>query len=80
MRLHNEETGATALAIDTRELAELLHVSKRHLERMDASGRLPKPIRLGRAKRWLTSELEAWLEAGCPDRRTWLATKGGATW
>lgn len=53
------------------ELARMLNCSVRHIERLDASCRMPAPIRLGRAKRWRLDEIRAWLAAGCPDRRTW---------
>ncbi len=71
-------TGIPELCLNIKQLASVLGVSSRHIERLDSSGKLPKPLRLGRAKRWRTSEIEAWLEAGCPDRRAWQATKGGA--
>ena len=42
---------------------------------MNAAGKLPKPIRLGRSVRWPVFEIEAWLAAGAPDRETWEAMK-----
>jgi excisionase family DNA binding protein len=78
MKLRNEETKAGTLVVDTHELASLLGVSKRHIERMDAAGKLPKPKRLGRTKRWLRAEIDRWVETGYPDRRTWEALRGGA--
>lgn len=54
-------------------LALLLGVSKRHIERLDVSGKLPDAVRLGRSKRWRRAEIEAWLLAGCPDRAHWEA-------
>ncbi len=73
------ETGLSVpLAVASRELARLLGVSVRHVERMDASGRLPRALRLGRAKRWSLQEIRAWLAAGCPGRGAWREKKGGA--
>lgn len=65
----------TLLLANTRELAKMLGVSVRHVERLDSSGRLPKSLRLGRAKRWVVDDIKAWLRAGCPDRRTWTQQK-----
>jgi len=66
------------MAVDAKTLAEMLCCSVRHVERQDVSGKLPAPIRIGRAKRWRITEIDAWLEAGCPDRREWNAMKGGS--
>ena len=63
----------TALAAG--ELAEKLGVSLRHIRRLDAIGKLPKPMRLGGAVRWLASEINEWLEAGAPSREEWEARK-----
>ena len=59
------------LALPAGELASLLGVSLRHIRRMDASGKLPRPVRLGHSVRWLAAEIEAWLVAGAPGRKTW---------
>ena len=56
------------LTYDARQLAKVLSVSLRHIRRMDASGRLPKAVRLGRSKRWLVDTIRTWLLAGCPPR------------
>lgn len=71
-------SGIAELCLNIKQLAAVLGVSSRHIERLDSSGQLPKPLRLGRAKRWRTSEIGAWLEAGCPDRQAWRAMRGGA--
>ena len=63
---------AEPLAIDAIRLARLLHVSLRHIRRMDSRGALPKAVRLGRAKRWAMdgpNGIRAWMEAGCPERK-----------
>lgn len=65
------ETVHQRLAITASEVAALLGVSRAHVWRLNAAGRLPEPVRLGKAVRWLRSEIEAWLAAGAPDRDTW---------
>ena len=67
------------LLITTRELAVRLGVSVRHVQRLDSSGQLPAPVRIGRAKRWRLEEISDWIEAGAPSRREWRARKGVRT-
>jgi len=64
-----------ALAVSARDLKEMLNVSLRQVWRLNAAGRLPKPIRLGGSVRWKRAEIQQWFEVGCPDRRTWDTMK-----
>ena len=59
------------LALPAVEVAKLLGISERHLWALNSSGRLPRPVRLGRAVRWNLAELRAWLDASCPERSRW---------
>ena len=44
------------------DVALLLSCSPRHVERLISSGRFPKPIRVGNARRWRRVEdVEAWI-------------------
>jgi excisionase family DNA binding protein len=54
------------LLIDSRQAAKLLTVSERTLWKMQNSGEMPAPIRIGRAVRWSLEALKLWIEAGCP--------------
>lgn len=63
------------IAISARELAGMLDVSLRQVWRLNASGKLPRPLRIGGSVRWNRAEIQQWFEAGCPDRRTWNARK-----
>lgn len=58
------------------ETARFLGVSTRHLRSLNASGRLPAPIRLGGCVRWSRGELLAWCDAGAPAREAWDTMKG----
>ena len=69
------QTSRTPLAYGASELARRLEVSPRHVRRLNASARLPRPIFLGRSVRWFAAEIEEWLAAGGPDRKTWEAMK-----
>jgi predicted DNA-binding transcriptional regulator AlpA len=69
-----ENTGETEkkMALSAASLARRLECSVRTLRRWDSSGRLPSPVRIGgRCVRWPVPEIEAWLAAGAPDRKTW---------
>ncbi len=62
----------------TEELADELRVDARTIRRWDSAGKIPKPIRLGSAKRWSRDVVERWLKAvkrdgTLPNRREWDA-------
>jgi excisionase family DNA binding protein len=63
------------LAFSASELADRLGISLRHVQRLDAAGKIPSPVRLGRSVRWPVAEVEHWLAAGAPDRKMWDAMK-----
>ena len=65
------------LAISARQLAAMLGVSIRQVWRLNETGKLPKPLWLGGSRKWLRKEIEAFLEAGCPDRESWEIMKEG---
>ena len=68
-------TYADALALSACEVARLLAISERHLWTLHSSGRLPRPVKLGRSVRWNRGELQRWLDAGCPSRDRWEQDK-----
>ncbi len=59
------------------DVAKALQISERHLWTLHSSGRLPQPMRFGRAVRWSADELRKWLAAGAPGRAEWERQKGG---
>lgn len=74
---HNGDPRLAPLALDVRGTAEILSVSPRHLEALNAQGLLPRPIRLGRRRLWPVEELRRWLDAGAPPREEWEARREG---
>ncbi len=60
----------TPLLVDIQQLAVLLGRSVASLERDQAAGRLPAPVRIGGSKKWRRADIEAWVAAGCPIRTT----------
>lgn len=67
---------AMALTVPAKELAAMLGISLRQVWRLNSAELLPRPIYLGGSCKWLRKEIEAFLEAGCPDRESWEARKG----
>ncbi len=61
-------TDLAPLCVDAAGVARLLAVSERHVWALHSAGRLPSPVRLGRARRWIVSELREWLASGAPSR------------
>jgi len=59
------------LLIDAKVMAELLSISSRTLYRLDDMQAIPQPVRLGRLIRWRLAEVIAWIDSGCPQRRSW---------
>jgi excisionase family DNA binding protein len=67
-----------ALLVSDRDAAAMLAISRAHLHRLRAAGKLPPAVRLGRAVRWRRTEILAWIEAGCPPRAEWDAMRAAA--
>ena len=63
-------------SIDIRELSKITGRSLASLRRADATQRLPAGFRLGKSRRWMLSDVLAWLSAGAPERRVWEKTRG----
>ena len=64
------------LLVDAKTAARLCGLGKTAWYALHAAGRIPMPIRLGRAVRWNADELRGWTAAGCPARDRWEAMKG----
>ena len=63
------------LLVDAVEAARLLGISRAHLYALLSSGRLPAPVRLGRAVRWHRDTLIEWVRAGAPAPERWQALR-----
>lgn len=66
--------GIEPLLLSAEELAKVLGVSLRHVRRLNAAGRLPPSVRLGRSVRWRLPEVRRWLDLGAPDRAAWRSS------
>jgi len=63
--------------LSAKALARMLCLSKRSIFRLNSSGKIPAPLRVGGAVRWSAEECAEWLAAGAPDRKTWEQMKAG---
>ncbi len=61
----------TQMLLSTKQVAEALDVSRRTIYRMRQTGKLPKPVKMGKSLKWRREELEAWVAAGCPPLSRW---------
>lgn len=59
---------SSALLLTKADLARELRTSVKTIDRMDNAGKLPRAVRVGRAKRWGRQTIVTWIAAGCPDR------------
>lgn len=67
---------ATMKLISAQQLGEILNLSKRQVFRLNSSGKIPSPKRIGGSVRWLLPEIEQWIAADTPDRSEWENRKG----
>ena len=73
--MREAEVQSAPLLLAAAEAAKLLSISERHFYKLHSSGRVPRPIRLGRAVRWRADELREWLAAGAPSRSQWQSMR-----
>lgn len=54
--------------LKAKEVADILGVSQRQVWRLVSACLLPKSVRIGGCTRWRLSDINAWIDAGCPDQ------------
>ena len=64
--MNRDITTELARLLDVRAVAALLGVSTRHVYRLADGGRMPRPLKLGGARRWDRAAIEGWIASGCP--------------
>ena len=67
---------AAPLLVAAEDAAKLLGLSRRTFERLLGTGRIPRPLRLGRRRLWRVAELQAWTDGDCPSRERWDIMRG----
>ena len=61
----------TPMMIDAKAAAAAIGVSQASWYRMVAAGKTPAPIKLSAGcTRWRVVDLQTWIDAGCPDRKS----------
>lgn len=73
----DENKNQTCQLLSAKSLGQRLSLSKRQIFRLNSSGKIPAPVRIGGAVRWSAQECSDWLAAGAPDRKTWEQMKRG---
>jgi len=56
------------------QVAEMLHISERTLEKLVQSNRFPRPVRLGKAVFWDEPVVLNWLDSQLIPQRAWQPT------
>ena len=72
----SEATTITPALLTIAQVCEVLNISRAEFYRLDASGKFT-PLRVGLWRKVLyrKSEIEGWIDAGCPHRRIWSNMK-----
>ena len=55
--------------VEMKEITKLTGLTDKWLYKLIQKGLFPKPIKLGNRSRWLTSEVDAWLQARITESR-----------
>ena len=63
----NTKPQTAAKLLTVLEVAEICGIAPETVRRMTDRGAIPAPVRLGRAVRYRLSDLESWIQSGCPD-------------
>ena len=58
-------------------VAQILNLSKRTIHRLNCTGKIPCPVKISGSIRWRKSDIDIWIELGCPDRETFNLRKAG---
>jgi excisionase family DNA binding protein len=56
----------TPMLLTIAKVQEVCGVSRRTVYRWVADGLMPPPVRIGGSLRWRVSQLEIWVQRGCP--------------
>lgn len=59
--------------LNVRDVAAALKVSPRQVWKLTSSRRMPAPVRISRSVRWRASDIDEWVQLGCPSREDFEA-------
>ncbi len=75
VHLAEARSGESSALINKIALAQMLSLSPRKIDGMVSAGRCPKPIAIGKLRRWKRVEINLWVDAGCPPVSVWQERK-----
>ena len=64
----SETEGVETLLVDSSALGKILGIGRSTVFKLSSAGRLPRPLRIGRATRWSVADVRLWIAFGCPSR------------
>lgn len=50
------------------EVARILTISQRTVWRLVSAKKLPPPRKFGGSRRWISTDIQGWIDNGCPDQ------------
>lgn len=57
-------------------LSKISLLSKRQVFRLNAMGKIPRPLKINGAVRWDSADIDLWISLGCPARAEFESKKG----
>jgi|GEM_PF-1785511 len=68
--VRRESAGNTAknpTLLTAKEAADLCKISESMFRKLHKQAKTPRSVSMGNLKRWISTEIEAWIVAGCPE-------------
>jgi len=61
--------------LDAKALGQRLGLSAKQIVRLNSDEKIPASLKIGKVSRWDVRIIEDWISLGCPNRKTFDATK-----
>ena len=79
--MKTETTNQKPILLTAQAVGDMLSLSKRAVFRMRSAGLIVAPVKVGAgAIRWRKSDVEQWIELGCPTKKDFEALKRNGGW
>lgn len=65
-----DSTSKKPVLLTASEAAALCKISESMFRKLHKQNKTPKAVLMGNLKRWINTEIEAWILAGCPGNST----------
>lgn len=63
--------------LSAKMLGKMLSLSARTIWRLRSSEKLPRPVKIGGAIRWVQGTIEKWISMGCPNQKEFKSALNG---